>query len=414
MVSVKDRLMHGWNAFKDGKFDWARASRGEIGAAYGHRPDRARLLVQNERSIITSIYNRIALDVAQVSIRHVRMNDSGYFAQNMNSGLNNALMLDPNLDQSARAFMTDLVLSMFDRGVVAVVPVETTLDPTLTGGYDIGQMRVGEVVHWHTRHIRVKVWDDRPEDPNDILNSGGRFREVTLAKKDTAIIENPMYSVINEPNSTLQRLLRKLSLLDVVDEQASSGKLDIMIQLPYVVKSETRKQQAEQRRKSIEDQLTGSKYGIAYIDGTEKITQLNRPAENNLLKQVEYLHTLLYSQLGLTEGVFNGTADEKEMLNYYNRTVEPILAAIAQEFKRKFLTKTARTQGQSIEYFRDPFRLMTAEDLANIADKFTRNEVLSSNEVRGIIGLPPSSDPKADELRNKNLPLPEEVPPDQQ
>lgn len=391
------RLKHAWNAFVN-QDEEANFRPYELGASYGYgvRPGRIRLNVSNERSIISSIYTRLGIDVAAISMRHVRLDENDRYLATIDSGLNSCLTLEANIDQAGRAFRQDIAMTLFDKGVVAIVPVDTSLSPESTGGYDIKTMRVGEIVTWYPRHVRVSLYNDLK----------GRREEITLAKTSVAIIENPLYSVMNEPNSTLQRLIHKLNILDAIDEQSGSGKLDLIIQLPYVIKSEARRQQADQRRKDIEVQLQGSKYGIAYTDGTEKVTQLNRPAENNLLAQVEFLTTMLYGQLGLTESVFDGSADEKTMLNYYNRTIEPVLAAVSEGLRRSFLTKTARTQRQSIEYFRDPFKLVPISDLAEIADKFTRNEVLSSNEVRGIIGFSPSSDPNADKLKNKNLPDP--------
>lgn len=392
-LTFGSKLKHAWNAFLDQE-PQTRSRSYDRGTISTGRPDRVRLTVSNERSIISSIYTRLSIDVAAVDIRHVRLDDNDRYAEDIDSGLNNCLKVEANLDQAARAFRQDIAMTLFDKGVAALVPVDTTLNPNLTGGYDILTMRVGEIVAWQPNKVRVSVYNDQT----------GRREEVTLDKKIVAIIENPLYSVMNEPNSTLQRLIRKLNLLDAVDEQSSSGKLDMIIQLPYVIKSEARRQQAEQRRSDIEFQLKGSKYGIAYTDGTEKITQLNRPAENNLLTQVEYLMGMLYGQLGLTEEVMNGTASEAAMLNYINRTIEPVLGAIAEAMKRSFLTKTARSQKQSIEYFRDPFKLVPMSDLAEMADKFTRNEIVSSNEFRGFIGLKPSSDPKADQLINSNMP----------
>ena len=347
----------------------------------------------NERSIVTSVFNRIALDAAAISIQHVKLDDNGRFVSSVGSGLNNCLTVEANIDQTARAFIHDIVMSMMDEGCVAIVPVDTTLNPEVTGSYDIVTMRVGQVLSWYPQHVKVRVYNDRRGEKEDIL----------VPKSVVGIVENPLYAVMNEPNSTLQRLIRKLNLLDAVDEQAGSGKLDLIIQLPYVIKTEARRAQAEKRRKDIEEQLSGSKYGIAYTDGTEHIVQLNRAVENNLMTQIEYLTSMLYSQLGITKGVMDGSADEQTMLNYYNRTIEPILSAIVDEMKRKFLTKTARSQLQSISFFRDPFKLVPAAVLAEIADKLTRNEIMSSNEIRQIIGLKPSKDPKADELRNKNL-----------
>jgi hypothetical protein len=349
--------------------------------------------MRHERSTIVSVYNRIALDAAAIDIFHARLDKDGRFTEEIQSGLNECLTLNANIDQTGRAFLQDVVMSMMDEGVVAIVPVDTTIDPYMSGSFDIQSLRTGKVKVWYPNHVQVELYNDRT----------GRREEVVLPKKAVAIIENPLYAVMNEPNSTLQRLIRKLALLDVIDEQSGSGKLDLIIQLPYIIKTPARKEQAEARRKDIEMQLAGSKYGIAYTDGTEKITQLNRPVENNLMKQIEYLTTMLYGQLGLTPEIMNGSADEKTMLNYYNRTVEPIIAAIVDEMKRKFLTKTARTQGQDIVYFRDPFKLVPVADLAEISDKLTRNEIASSNEIRQLMGWKPSNDPEADELRNKNL-----------
>lgn len=386
-----DRLQHAWNAFMNqGNKDYYHQPTGMVSS---YRPDRMRLTRGNERSIVTSVYNRIALDVAAIEIYHAKLDEDGRFTETIPSGLNECLTLNANLDQTGKAFLQDVVMSMMDEGVIAIVPVDTTYNPTVTGAYDINSMRVGKIIQWEPSHVRVRLY-------NEIT---GYHEEVTLPKKMVAIIENPLYAVINEPNSTMQRLIRKLSLLDVIDEQSGSGKLDLIIQLPYIIKSEARKQQAEARRKDIEMQLAGSKYGIAYTDGTEKITQLNRPVENNLMKQIEYLTSMLYSQLGITQSILDGTADERTMLNYYDRTINPIITAIADEMRRKFLTKTARTQGQSIIYFRNPFKLVPVNELAEISDKFTRNEIATSNEIRQIIGWKPSDDPGADELRNKNL-----------
>ena len=395
------RLKHAWNAFRN-RDPTETGRHQEIGYGTYNRQDRVRMHVTNERSVIISVYNRIALDVSAVNIQHVRLSQNGRFEEAIASGLNNILTSEANIDQTSRAFIQDIVMSMFDEGVVAVVPVDTTLNPKVSGSYDIHTMRTARILKWYPDKVRVRLYND----------NSGLQEELILPKKQIAIIENPLYSVMNEPNSTLKRLLKKLSILDAIDEQSGSGKLDLIIQLPYVIKTEARRTQAEQRRKDIEVQLSGSKYGIAYTDGTERITQLNRPAENNLMAQIQYLTSMLYSQLGLTEEVFNGKADEATMLNYINRTVAPILAAIMDEFKRKFLTKTARTQMQSIMYFKDAFSLVPATELANIADKFTRNEILSSNEIRAIIGYKPSEDPKADELRNKNLNASKEQAPD--
>ena len=394
-MGFMDRIQRGWNAFRNR--DPTTEYR-DTGLGYAYRPDRVRLTRGNERSIVTSVYNRIALDVAAISIQHVQLDDNNRFTSVVESGLNSCLNLEANIDQTGRAFVQDIVMSMFDEGCVAVVPVDTTQDPEITDSYDILSMRTGKILEWKPRHVKVRVYNDRTGMKEDLL----------LPKKQVAIIENPLYAVINEPNSTMQRLIRKLCLLDAVDEQSSSGKLDLIIQLPYVVKTEARRQQANDRRKQIEEQLTGSKYGIAYTDGTERITQLNRPVENNLMKQIEYLTSMLYSQLGITQAILDGTADDKTMLNYYSRTIEPIISAIVDEMKRKFLTKTARSQKKSIMFFRDPFKLVPVNDIAEIADKFTRNEILSSNEIRQIVGIKPSKDPKADELRNKNLSEPKE------
>lgn len=385
-----DRLQHAWSALTRAPTEQLTFN---LGTAYSYRPDRRRLTRGNERSIITSIYNRIAMDVAAVDIKHVRLDDNNRFLYEIPSGLNNILSLDANIDQTNRAFIQDVVMSMFDEGVVALMPIKTDIRPNETGSFDILAMRTAKIINWYPQHVKLRFYNEETGKPTEII----------MHKKNVAIIENPFYAVMNEPNSTLQRLIRKLVLLDAVDEQSSAGKLDLIIQLPFVVKNDTRKAQAEKRRKDIEMQLAGSKYGIAYTDATEKITQLNRPIENNLMKQIEYLTSTLYGQLGLTAEVFNGTADEKTMLNYYNSTVEPILAAISDELKRKFLTKTARTQGQSIEYYQDPFRLVPVNNIADIADKFTRNEIMTSNELRQVIGMKPSSDPKADMLINSNL-----------
>lgn len=388
-LNLSTRLAHAWNAFT------SRDPTQYIitGPGYSLRPDRPRLSRGNEKSIATSIFNRIALDVSSVNIKHCRLDKNGRYVEDIDSGLNNCLNLEANKDQTGRAFIQDVVLSMLDEGCVALVPVETTIDPKSSNSYQIDSMRTGKITEWYPDMIRVRLYNDRT----------GEKEEILLPKNQVAIIENPLYAVVNEYNSTMQRLIRKLSLLDVTDEQTASGKLDLIIQLPYVIKTETRREQAERRRKDIIDQLAGSQYGIAYTDGTEKITQLNRSLENNLLKQVEYLTNMVYSQLGITQSVLDGTADEKTMLNYMNRTVEPIISAIVDELKRKFLTKTARSQLQSIVYFRDPFRLIPVNDIAEIADKFTRNEIMTSNEIRQIVGMQPSKDPKADELVNSNI-----------
>lgn len=392
-MSLKERFQRGWNAFRNR--DPTYTYNVEVGPGDYRRPDRPRLTRGNERSIINAIIARIAIDCAQIDIKHVMVDDEGRYLETVNSGLNHCLNVEANLDQSGRAFLQDAYMSMLDEGVVALAPIDTDYDPD-TGSYDICTMRTGKIVQWHPAHVRVNAYDERDGKRHDIL----------LSKRTTAIVENPLYSIMNEPNSTLQRLIRKLNLLDAVDEQSSSGKLDLIIQLPYVVKTPTRKEQAENRRKELEDQLAGSKYGIAYTDGTERITQLNRPIENNLMKQVEYLTNMLYSQLGITQSVMDGTADEQTMLNYYHRTIEPIISAVVDEMKRKFLTKTARTRKHSIQFFRDPFKLVPVGQMAEIADKMTRNEIMTSNEIRQEIGLKPSKDPEADKLRNKNLSAP--------
>lgn len=388
-LNLSTRLAHAWNAFT------SRDPTQYIitGPGYSSRPDRPRLSRGNEKSIATSIFNRIALDVSSVNIKHCRLDKNGRYVEDIDSGLNNCLNLEANKDQTGRAFIQDVVLSMLDEGCVALVPVETTIDPKSSNSYQIDSMRTGKITEWYPDMVRVRLYNDRT----------GEKEEILLPKNQVAIIENPLYAVVNEYNSTMQRLIRKLSLLDVTDEQTASGKLDLIIQLPYVIKTEARREQVERRRKDIINQLAGSQYGIAYTDGTEKITQLNRSLENNLLKQVEYLTNMVYSQLGITQSVLDGTADEKTMLNYMNRTVEPIISAIVDELKRKFLTKTARSQLQSIVYFRDPFRLVPVNDIAEIADKFTRNEIMTSNEIRQIVGMQPSKDPKADKLVNSNI-----------
>lgn len=395
-MGITDRLQHAWNAFinnRDPTADYRN-----IGAGYAYRPDRPRLTRGNERSIVTSVYNRIALDAAAIKLQHCKLDENDRLVSILDTGLNKCLTLEANIDQTGRAFIQDIVMSMLDEGCVAIVPVETTIDPKNTESYKIESMRTAKILEWYPEHVRVQLYNERV----------GRKEEITLPKKMVAIVENPLYAVVNEPNSTMQRLIRKLSLLDVTDEQTASGKLDLIIQLPYIIKSEARRQQAEQRRKDIEMQLAGSKYGIAYTDGTEKITQLNRSLENNLMKQVEYLTNLLYSQLGITQTILDGTADEKTMLNYYTRTIEPIVSAIADEMKRKFLSKTARSQRQSIVFFREPFKLVPVNDIAEIADKFTRNEIMTSNEIRQLVGMKPSNDPKADQLINSNLNHPDE------
>lgn len=396
MASMTARLKHAWNAFTGQDATDRIHSYGEGGTTFGIRPDRTRLSFSNERSILSSLLTRLSVDVASISIRHVRLDENKRYLEDMDSGLNNCLTLEANLDQAARHFRQDIALTLFDKGSLAIVPVDTTLNPGQTGGYDILTMRVGEIVKWHPRHVLVSVYN---------VDKGIR-EHITLEKKFVAIVENPLYAIMNEPNSTLQRLIRKLNLLDSVDEQAASGKLDIIIQLPYAIKSEARRTQAQNRRNELEFQLKGSQYGIAYTDGTEKITQLNRPAENNLLAQIEYLTALLYTQLGVTAEIMNGTADEQAMLNYYNRTIEPVVDAIVEAMKRSFLTKTARTQLQSIVSFRDPFKLVPVNQIAEIADKFTRNEILTGNEIRAAIGVAPSKEAKADKLQNSNMPSP--------
>lgn len=386
-----DRLQHGWNAFVKNRDP--TPSYAYYGDSYFYRPDRPRFTRGNERTITTSVYNRIALDVASIDVKHCRIDDNGRFKSEITSGLNTCLNLEANLDQTGRAFRQDVVMSMLDEGCIAIVPIETTLDPKISESYDISSMRVGKILEWYPAHVKVRVYNEKT----------GKKEDIVVPKKTVGIVENPLFAVINEPNSTMQRLIRKLALLDQIDEQSGSGKLDLIIQLPYVIKTEARRNQAEDRRKDIERQLSGSKYGIAYTDGTERITQLNRPVENNLMKQIEYLTSMLYSQLGITQTILDGTADDKTMLNYYSRTVEPIISAIVDEMKRKFLSKTARTQMQTIKFFIDPFRLVTVTNVANIADTFTRNEIMSSNEVRQIVGMKPSDDPKADKLVNSNI-----------
>lgn len=397
-MSFGSRLKHAWNAFTGTDYTTYQ----DVGPGYSSRPDRIRLTRGNERSIITSVYNRIALDVAALNVQHIRLDENGRFLSVIQDGLNTCLTVEASIDQTARAFIQDIVVSMLDEGCVAIVPVDTTYDPSVTGSYDIQTMRVGKILDWYPQHVRVRLYNERTGTKENIL----------VPKSTVAIVENPLYAVVNEPNSTMQRLIRKLNLLDVIDEQSGSGKLDLIIQLPYVIKTEARRQQAENRRKDIEAQLSGTKYGIAYADGTERITQLNRSVNNNLMSQIEYLTSMLYSQLGITQSILDGTADEKTMLNYNNRTIEPIISAIVDEMKRKFLTKTARSQSQSISFFRDPFKLVPVNDIAEIADKFTRNEIMTSNEIRQVIGMKPSDDPRADELRNKNLSAPSESEPE--
>ena len=391
-----DRLQHGWNAFVKNRDP--TPSYAYYGDSYFYRPDRPRFTRGNERTITTSVYNRIALDVASIDVKHCRIDDNGRFKSEITSGLNTCLNLEANLDQTGRAFRQDIVMSMLDEGCVAIVPVETTIDPKVSESYDISSMRVGKILEWYPAHVKVRVYNEKI----------GKKEDIVVPKKTVGIIENPLFAVINEPNSTMQRLIRKLALLDQIDEQSGSGKLDLIIQLPYVIKTEARRNQAEDRRKDIERQLSGSKYGIAYTDGTERITQLNRPVENNLMKQIEYLTSMLYSQLGITQTILDGTADDKTMLNYYSRTVEPIISAIVDEMKRKFLSKTARTQGQTILFFRNPFKLVPVNDIAEIADKFSRNEIMTSNEIRQVIGMMPSDDSKADQLVNSNIRQPDE------
>lgn len=395
-LTISSRFKHAWNAFLNR--DPTKGYQ-NIGVGYSYRPDRFRFTRGNERSIVTSVYNRIALDAAAINIQHVQLDKEGRFLSIIDSDFNNCLSLEANTDQTGRAFIQDIVMSMMDEGCIAIVPVDTDDDPDETTGYKILSMRVGKILDWYPQHVRVRLYNENT----------GLKQDIVVPKNTVAIVENPLYAVINEPNSTMQRLIRKLNLLDAVDEQSSSGKLDLIIQLPYVIKSEARRQQAEKRRKAIEDQLSGTKYGIAYTDGTERITQLNRSLDNNLMKQIEYLTSMLYSQLGITQSILDGTADEKTMLNYYNRTIEPIVSAIVDEMKRKFLTKTARSQNKSIKFFRDPFKLVPVADLAEISDKFTRNEIATSNEIRQVIGWKPSDDPKADELRNSNLSDPRET-----
>ena len=386
-MALRDRLAHAWNAFMN------RDPTYYSGNSYSIRPDRARFSRGNERSIVTSVYNRLSLDASAINIKHVRLDENERFTGVISSNFNECLTLSANIDQTNRAFFQDVVISMLDEGSVAIVPVDTTFNPKITGSYDITSMRTGKIIEWFPKNVKVRIYNEL----------SGRKEDIILPKEMVAIIENPFYSVMNEPNSTLQRLIRKLNILDRIDEQSGSGKLDLIIQLPYQLKTEAKKQQAAERKKDIEEQLAGSKFGIAYVDSTEHITQLNRPIENNLMKQIEYLTELFFSQLGITQSILDGTADEKTMINYYNRTIEPIVAAIVDEMKRKFLTKTARTQGQTIKYFRDPFKLVPVSEIAEIADKFTRNEIASSNEIRQVIGWVPSSDPKADELRNSNI-----------
>jgi hypothetical protein len=396
-MSIKERFLKAVSVFRNNR-DPTYVYR-DVGVSYGYRPDRVRLTRGNERTLVTSIYNRIAIDVSSLVFQHVKLDGEGRYTETINSDLNSCLTLEANIDQDSRDFIRDIVLSMFDEGSVGIVPTETSADPELTDSYKIYSMRTGQITQWYPRHVKVRLYNDRT----------GQKEDVTLSKHNVAIVPNPLYPIINEPNSTMKRLVHKLSLLDAVDERANSSKLDLIIQLPYVIKSEQRREQAEKRRQDIEMQLTGSQYGIAYTDGTERITQLNRPVENNLMKQIEYLTNLLYSQLGFHQSILDGTADEKTMLNYYNTTVEPIASAIVDAMRRTFLSKTARSQGQSIMFFRDPFKLVPVEQLAEIADKFTRNEIFSKNEFRQIMGRKPSKDPKADQLINSNLNHPEQA-----
>ena len=394
-MSFGDRLRHAWNIFTSREDPYY--IRQYIGSGRSYRPDRPILTRGNERSIITSVYNRVALDVASISIQHVRLDDDGRFTSVLDTSLNSCLSLEANIDQTGRAFIQDVVMSMLDEGCVAIVPVDTDLDPD-NGSFKIETLRTGKVLDWYPKHVKLSVYNDRTGEKENII----------VPKSTVAIVENPFYAVMNAPNSTLQRLIRKLNILDAIDEQSGSGKLNLIIQLPYVIKTEARRQQAEKRRKDIEEQLAGSKYGVAYTDGTEHVVQLNRPVDNNLMSQIEYLTSMLYSQLGLTQSIMDGSADDKTMLNYMSRIIEPILAAIVDEMKRKFLTKTARSQKQSILFFRDPFKLVPVSEIAEIADKMTRNEIMTSNEIRQKIGMTPSKDPKADELRNSNLSAPKE------
>lgn len=399
-MGVRDRIAHAWNAFRgdsNSSQDTYQAQQVQtVGPGYSYKPDRVRMRYSNERSIIASLYTRLAVDASGVKLKHVKLDDNGMLASIMPSGLNNCLTVEANLDQGARAFSIDMWMTLFDEGTIAIVPVDTTLDPNITGSYDINSLRVGRIVQWYAQHVRVSVYNEKT----------GKREEIVLSKKFVAIVENPFFSVMNEQNSTLQRLIRKLNLLDAIDEQSGSGKLDIIIQLPYTIRSETRQAQAEKRRKDLEVQMSNSKYGIGYTDATEKITQLNRPAENNIMSQVEYLTNMLYGQLGLTPAIFDGSASEAAMLNYYSRTIEPLLDAVKEAINRTFLTKTARSQKQSVEYYRDAFKLVPISQLGDIADKFTRNKILTSNEIRGIVGFAPIDDPSANMLDNPNMPNP--------
>ena len=395
-MELINRLQHGWNAFmnRDPTLDYRS---GEV--TYSYRPDRVRFSGGNEKTIVTSIYNRIAIDAAAVDIKHVRLDENDRYIETIESGLNNCFNIEANIDQSGRAFLQDIYASVLDEGCIAIVPVDTTTNPKMPGSYQITSMRTGKILEWRADSVKVRLYDDRD----------GKKKDIWVLKRNTAIIENPLYAVINEKNSIMQRLIRKLNLLDAIDEQSGSGKLDLIIQLPYTIRTDLKREQAERRRKEVENQLANSKFGIAYADSTERITQLNRPIENNLMKQIEYLTNMLYSQLGITQAVMDGTADEKTMLRYYNATIEPFVATVVNEIKRKFLTKTARAQHQSILYFRDPFSLVPVNDIAEIADKFTRNEIMTSNEIRQIIGMKPSDDPKADQLVNSNIAQPLEA-----
>lgn len=393
-IAFGSRLKHAWNAFASNRDPTPYY--GDYGSGYSRRPDRVRFTGGNQKSFVISIYNRIAMDIASLYVKHCKLNENGQMVEVINSGLNRCLNVEANIDQTGFAFKQDAIISMFDEGVVALVPIDTTLDPKNTGSYDICSMRTGKITEWYPKHVKVRLYNDRT----------GEKEEILLPKSMVAIVENPLYAVINEPNSTAQRLIRKLNLLDAIDEQSGSGKLDLLIHLPYATKTESRRKQADSRRKEIEDQLKGP-YGIAYVDGTEHVTQLNRPVENNLMGQIQYLTAELLAQLGITQSIMDGTADEQTMLNYYSRTIEPIITAFVDEMKRKFLTKTAQTQGQSIKFFRDPFKLVPVNNIADIADKFTRNEIMTSNEIRDKIGMMPSKDPKADQLINSTIRQPD-------
>lgn len=391
MPTLRKRIKNAWNVFTS-RDPTEQPVFHDYGISYGYRPDRIRLTRGNERSIVNAVYNRIAIDVASIDVKHVKTDENDVFIEEIDSFLNDVLQTEANIDQTGRNLMIDAVISLLDEGVIAIVPIDIDEDEE-TDSFDVLSLRVAKIIQWYPEHVKVRVYNEKT----------GYKQDIVINKRSVCVVENPFYSVMNEPNSTLQRLIRKLNLLDAIDEQTGSGKLDIIIQLPYVIKTEARKKQAEDRRKDIEAQLAGSKYGIAYTDGTERITQLNRPAENNLLTQIEYLTSMLYSQLGITEEVLNGTADEKTMLNYYNRTIEPIMSAIIDEMKRKLLTWNARKEGRSIKFFRNPFKLVPVTEMAEIADKFGRNEILTPNEIRGIVGFKPSDDPQANELRNRNI-----------